>query len=312
MSDFGADIFDLNPPPPPTPPEGGDGKRKSAPRSRKPRKAVAAEPAAEAAPAPAAAQVTGRDEAEAKPAPAEPAPQKTRRRRKAEPTNDDVAAVVGEPKTRRRRRATGIPAEAPAAELQAPAGDSVEAPIEAPRQPDAAESAPARLAFAHEPKLERWTLRHHHGIVATAGEKNVRVAVMLDLHPLQEAARSRGAELSFRKLLRHLAGERRILRALCYLLEGTPRPAAGAIAASGFEVHVLPSADAIAERVRTDAKTLPAGVEVVVLAPGTEAQLRLASELEPQGMKVETANFDPTGRGGVPHRQLGRECVFVP
>lgn len=299
MSDFGADIFDQDPTPPK--PAGDAGK----PPARRRRKAVA-EPSPE--PDPETAAEAPADGVEARPrrkrrgkavAAAEPtAEAATGAEVASEALVEDAGAAEAKPPARsRRRRKPAEDESAPATAAAAPA--PAPAPVPAP--------APAPVTLG----LSRWTQRLHGSIEPPHEQRHARVAVLLDLHHLQEAARSRGAELSFRKLLRNLAGERRVLRAVCYLLRDAPKPAAAAIAASGFEVQLADTDAEVCERMQRDAATLPSGVETLVLAPGTEAQLDLRQQLDPE-LRIELANFEPAGSMGLQHRQLGRECVFVP
>lgn len=288
MSDFGADIFDQDPTPPKP---GGDAGKPPARRRRK----AAAEPTPEPAPL-TAAEAPADDGGEAKP----------RRKRRSK------AAAAAEPTP---EAATGAEVASDAA-VEGGAEAKPAARSRRRRKPAAGEDEPAPATAAAPPApmtlgLSRWTQRLHGTIEPPHEQRHARVAVLLDLHHLQEAARSRGAELSFRKLLRNLAGERRVLRAVCYLLRDAPKPAAAAIAASGFEVQLADTDAEVCERMQRDAATLPSGVETLVLAPGTEAQLELRQQLDPE-LRIELANFEPAGSMGLAHRQLGRECVFVP
>lgn len=317
MSDFGADIFDQDSPQPPAPPTKAAGKRKGT------RKTKATEPAADAATPPDAEAATTGEPATAAREPAAGPSRRTRRRHPAQadsseapanPTSEvpeapeaEAHATSDAPKKRRRRRNSAADVETPP-----PAERPTEVAEQVLPPPLQRASAPRAESAAMAPHLRRWTQRHGGGHAEDGDERRRRVAVLLDLHHLQEDARSRGAELSFRKILRNIAGERRVLRAVCYLLKEAPRPAAAAIAASGFEVHVLDDDRGIRARMQVDADAMPAGIETVVLCPGTDDQLALGERLAANGMEIETAGFEPTGGIGHRHRQLGRECVFVP
>jgi len=137
------------------------------------------------------------------------------------------------------------------------------------------------------------------------------VAVLVDLGALQDSAHRQGGEVSFRRLLAGLIGDRPLIRALCYLDEDA-ESGPGPVKASGFEAHGTAGADDTAMAMAVDAMALAPRVDCVILAPGGRRQRRLAGALLAQGVRVETASFDSSEPLDSPHHRLGRECMFVP
>ncbi|MBK8100355.1 MAG: hypothetical protein IPK26_24930 [Planctomycetes bacterium] len=135
--------------------------------------------------------------------------------------------------------------------------------------------------------------------------------MLLDLPALQQEARQRGAELSFRKLLPALAGDNRVVAAWCYLPRQTPEIANSAVKAIGFKTRAVTDDNDLSRSLATDVESLPHEVDTIVLAPAGPAQQQLAARLRSDGRNVELAGFlAPPDEQAL--RLLGRDCVFVP
>jgi hypothetical protein len=158
----------------------------------------------------------------------------------------------------------------------------------APRPPDAERAAPVRR------------------------ETPTRVGILLDFDALSRQAQEQGGELSFRKLLRGIAGDRPVIRATCYLGKTTPNTARQALAASGFTVQVCDDDDATAQAIGVEALALAARVDALVLAPATRVLPAVLQDLDRAGVRLEAAGFDGLAPAGVASRRLGRDCIFVP
>jgi hypothetical protein len=143
-------------------------------------------------------------------------------------------------------------------------------------------------------------------------ERNQRVAVLLDFTTLQEEARRQGGELSYRRLLRGILGERTAIRSFCYGSAKLPDAAAKALGQSGFELATCDSPVAAAVRMAVDAMSVASRVDTVVLAPASAQLDSLVQALRAQGVRVECASFEAPTDGNVPVVRLGKDCIFVP
>lgn len=139
-----------------------------------------------------------------------------------------------------------------------------------------------------------------------------RIGVLVDLDALQAEAQESGGELSFRKLLRSIAADRPVVRAICYSERSTPEGAGRPLIASGFELRsdLQPATAAVALAV--DAMALASRVDAVVLAPMSAPLAPLLEALRSQGLGIEVASFEGAAPAGTQARRLGRECLFVP
>jgi hypothetical protein len=137
-----------------------------------------------------------------------------------------------------------------------------------------------------------------------------RVGILLDLTALQDEARHHGGELSYRKLRRGIAGDRDVARAVCLLPADAPEAAAAAMTASGFEPRRTSGAELAA--LTTAAGECRSRADVLMVVPATGPMADLVRNQQEQNLPVETAGFADTPIPGVPHRRLGRDCVFVP
>ncbi|MCY2956065.1 MAG: NYN domain-containing protein [Planctomycetota bacterium] len=133
---------------------------------------------------------------------------------------------------------------------------------------------------------------------------------MLDFEALSTEARALGGEISFRKLLRNIAGKRAIVRATCYIEAHTPPFARTALTASGFSVLVKD--EQVATTMATDALALIEQVDALVLCPASPFESELLLRLAEHGPCVEAASFDGTAPTGTSARILGKECMFTP
>jgi hypothetical protein len=136
--------------------------------------------------------------------------------------------------------------------------------------------------------------------------------VLVDLPELQQQAQQQGGELSYRKLLRAIAGERTVARAICYVGPDTPEAVSQALAQTGFEL--LPKGDpaTAAVAMAVDAMAMAPDVSAMALAPLHGALPPLLRSLQARGVLVEAAGFGVEAPAGVTPRRLGRECIFVP
>ena len=65
--------------------------------------------------------------------------------------------------------------------------------------------------------------------------------------------------------------------------------------------------------IAVDAMALASRVDCVVLASASAALSPLVRGLRSQGLRVESASFDPDSPSSGPqHFQIGKECLFVP
>lgn len=351
MSDFGADIFDPPPPRrrdttpqtgqpalPPVDPgpgveaAGGASAKVRRPRKpRKPRSAVAeGEPAAELPTAP--APTTENDVAAAEPPP--PARRRARRRtsKTPEPEPTIAAPTVVEPaptapetvaktspphESAEAGAAPGAPS-APEPTLAPEGRQDADDPLprERPTRPKFAD-APGHRAFQgqrrprEEPRAQTSSAPTPAAAFSQPTTRPRRVAVLLDLPALQQEARQRGAELSFRKLLPALAGDNRVVAAWCYLPRLHPEIANCAVKAIGFKTRAVADHDDLSRSLSTDVAALPPDVDTIVLSPAGPAQQQLAARLRGDGRHVELAGFlVPPEEQAL--RLLGRDCVFVP
>jgi uncharacterized LabA/DUF88 family protein len=143
-----------------------------------------------------------------------------------------------------------------------------------------------------------------------------RVAMFVDVEHLLVEARQLGGEVSYSRVLRNLAGQRTLVRAIAYVGEGH-RSLLPSLQNGGFEVELVDDARGSAVALATDAVTIGPRVDCVVLARESGALSPLARALRARGVRVETAGFGRSGadRGrsvGQHHHQLGKECLFVP
>lgn len=166
------------------------------------------------------------------------------------------------------------------------------------REPPAAEGAMGAPKAAEPPRAAG---------TAAIGQ---RIGILIDLDGLRQQAQQAGGEIAFRKLLHAIAGDRAIVRALCYA--SGPGSAAQALGASGFEVVQQEGSEAIATAIAVDAMAMAARIDVLVLAPASRALPVLVHALRAHGVRVEAASLDGKAPPDTIGRRLGRDCVFVP
>lgn len=146
------------------------------------------------------------------------------------------------------------------------------------------------------------------------GEQAKGLTVLVDLAALQAEANQQGGELAQRRLLGGLAGGRDVEKALCLHAPSDKLP-------GGFTG--IPMQEGVAAGVRLAALAFEAaaGGARILLAPASPPMRQLAQALSTAGFRVELASFtgeqvvDRAGGSalrGIPVRQLGRECLFVP
>lgn len=133
----------------------------------------------------------------------------------------------------------------------------------------------------------------------------------MDVAALEAQARDHGGELSYRRLMRNLTGNRPLIRAVAYLDPDQPADA-GQVASSGFEVESIPEGTTASMMLAVDAMGIAPRVDCVVLAPENPQLQHLASTLRSQGLRVETAGFTAADPGFGFHQTLGRDSIFVP
>jgi hypothetical protein len=158
--------------------------------------------------------------------------------------------------------------------------------------------------------------REARAVGAAPAAAGARIALFVDVEHLLVEARQLGGEVSYSRVLRNLAGQRTLVRAIAYVGEGH-RSLLPSLQNGGFEVELVDDARGSAVALATDAVTVGPRVDCVVLAPESAAFGHLARALRARGVRVETAGF---GRGGAErgrsigqhHHQLGKECLFVP
>ena len=138
-----------------------------------------------------------------------------------------------------------------------------------------------------------------------------RVAIFLDLSHLQPGARERGCQISFGRLIRALAADRGIIRAVAYV-PNEEEALSATLAAHDIEVELFDARD-IAVAVAVDAMAVAARVDCVVLASGAPSLRSLATSLRSQGLRVESASFaDESAWPGQAHYEIDKQCLFVP
>jgi len=148
--------------------------------------------------------------------------------------------------------------------------------------------------------------------LAAAGRADTAKAliVLVDLPALQAEAQQQGGELAQRRLLGGLAGGRDVAKALCVHAASDKLPA-------GF--LGIPTNDGLAAGVRLAALAFEAAASGarILLAPASPPMRQLAEALTVAGHRAELASFGNdqaagAAQRGIPLRQLGRECLFVP
>lgn len=141
--------------------------------------------------------------------------------------------------------------------------------------------------------------------------RSCRIAVLIDVEALQQEAEQAGGEISFRKLLRGLATDRKVVAACCLATSNTPKTHLRALAAGGFEVDVLPSANDVPAALLRCTRRVEEQVDLMVLAPAPES-LEFVEELAAElgEGRLELTGFQSAADGR--HRSLGRECLFIP
>jgi uncharacterized LabA/DUF88 family protein len=144
---------------------------------------------------------------------------------------------------------------------------------------------------------------------ATAGQ---RVAILLDAASLQSQARDLGAEVSYVRLLRGLAGTRPVIRAVAYVTGGQGS-LPSTLAAHDIEVERCQDSGAVDVGIAVDALGLASRVDCVVIASASPALGQLARALRSHGLRVESASFSAEAAWSAQqHHQLGKSCLFVP
>ena len=109
----------------------------------------------------------------------------------------------------------------------------------------------------------------------------------------------------------HTSTDARVFRAVAYVDSAkTPDPAQ--ISASGFEVETIGEGAEATLMVAVDTMGIAPRVDCVVLAPRNPRLEHLAKTLRSQGLRVETAGFNPEEEAAGSHRALGRDSMFVP
>jgi hypothetical protein len=145
---------------------------------------------------------------------------------------------------------------------------------------------------------------------AARSDANKGLIVLVDLPALQQEAQHQGGELAQRRLLGGIAGGRDVAKALCVHAPGDKLPA-------GF--HGIAANDGLAAGVRLAALAFEAAAAGarILLAPASPPMRQLAEALTVAGHRAELASFGTelaagAAQRGIPLRQLGRECLFVP
>ena len=129
------------------------------------------------------------------------------------------------------------------------------------------------------------------------------VAVLVDLEGLQAEARAQQGELSMHRLRSGLGGNRKVIRAMAIAkTSGTPP--------SGFELTVVTGGFAAGVSFSAAAIELLRTAPALVMAPPSEPIQMLADTLRAAGHTVELAGFGEPAEGTF--RQLGRDCLFIP
>ncbi len=135
--------------------------------------------------------------------------------------------------------------------------------------------------------------------------------MFIDVTALEEQAREQGGEISYRRLVSNLVGTRPLIRAVAYV-DSSQTTDAGQISASGFEVETIDPGAEAALMVAVDTMGIAPRVDCVVLAPRNPKLEHLARTLRSQGLRVETAGFNPGEEAAGSYRALGRDSMFVP
>jgi hypothetical protein len=155
--------------------------------------------------------------------------------------------------------------------------------------------------------------REGHGPRSAAQTRRAeRLGILVDLDALQTEASQRGGELSFHKLLRCIAGDARVVRAVCYLVHGTAVATKRALRTTGFELQEYATAAEAEAAMQQAATQTDWAVDTLVLLPMTAGLAGRIDEFVRASIRIEAASFDGTARSGLPARQLGRGCLFVP
>ena len=141
------------------------------------------------------------------------------------------------------------------------------------------------------------------------GQPNV--AVFLDVAALRDQARDLGSEVSYVRLLRGLANQRPVFRAVAYV-PGEQETLKSTLSAHDIEVEHCDEG-AVDVAIAVDALALAPKVDCVVLASGSSSLAPLARSLRNRGLRVESASFLADPAWEAPHhQQLGKGCLFVP
>lgn len=185
---------------------------------------------------------------------------------------------------------------------------------DATREPRAERPALRPEAEHEAGSLDRWTPSRAAPVERRrpAAEEGQRLALLIDYAGLQESAHRLGGELSFRRLLKQIAGDRPLIRSVCYVPKDTPEAVIGPMKATGFEVFEVQDSATANVAAAVDGMALAPRVDCIVLAPGSGSLAPLAKALAATGVRVETASFEGASTMPGQHRRLGRNCVFVP
>jgi NYN domain len=116
--------------------------------------------------------------------------------------------------------------------------------------------------------------------------------VLVDLEALAAEARALGGELSFRRLMRTLCGERPVEGAYCYTAAAGSPGMIKALADAGFQVRTVSGQEMLLD-MAVDAMAAAGRSGTVVIAPAAAAVRPLLDVLKRHDVRVVTAGFEP-------------------
>jgi hypothetical protein len=134
--------------------------------------------------------------------------------------------------------------------------------------------------------------------------------VLVEYESLAAEGRALGGELSFRRLLRGLAGERSVEGAYCYLQPDASPGLLKALGDAGFQVRTITGEQELLLDMAASAMAAAGRSGTVVIAPASAVRRPLQEALQRHEVRVTTAGFE-AAQGGE-HQVLGRDCIFVP
>jgi len=136
-----------------------------------------------------------------------------------------------------------------------------------------------------------------------------RIAVLIDIATFEEGVQQSESQVSYSRVLRHIAGPRSVVSAIAYVT-----PEVKPVGTQQLETREVSDAGAVPVAMTMDAMSLSSGIDAIIFIPSDRRLEPLIAALQDRHVSVESAGFCPqeaTDEHGE-HHELGPECIFIP